>query len=103
MCARKATTQSFTFFQFIYHSTKVVAWLVGVAVSTTDSDSVDGGSIPSRAFLMALEFVANNTNTTGDTFCQIWYRDNVLLTVNYHQSSVKAVGLQVGCIYRRFG
>ena len=24
--------------------------LVGVAVSTTDSDSVDGGSIPSRAF-----------------------------------------------------
>ena len=25
--------------------------LVGVAVSTTDSDSVDGGSIPSRAFL----------------------------------------------------
>ena len=24
---------------------------VGVAVSTTDSDSVDGGSIPSRAFL----------------------------------------------------
>ena len=28
-------------------------WLVGVAVSTTDSDSVDGGSIPSRAFLTA--------------------------------------------------
>ncbi len=26
-------------------------WPVGVAVSTTDSDSVDGGSIPSRAFL----------------------------------------------------
>ncbi len=30
-------------------------WPVGVAVSTTDSDSVDGGSIPSRAFLPALK------------------------------------------------
>ena len=32
--------------------------LVGVAVSTTDSDSVDGGSIPSRAFLEAKPLVA---------------------------------------------
>ena len=38
-----------------------MAWLVGVAVSTTDSDSVDGGSIPSRAFLFFLTAWANGT------------------------------------------
>lgn len=36
---------------------------VGVAVSTTDSDSVDGGSIPSRAFFLQAELALMMSST----------------------------------------